>query len=238
MLGIVLSKQAHQEHDQLVNIFTKNIGKQTYLAKGSKKINSKNAYYLEPFSCIDFGKVDGTSLDKITSVDSVKFFSRIRRDFTKSLIANYICKLVDTATEEQHKNEAIFDLLLQWLIFLEGVKQINSFIIDSFVLQLYSQLGFRPNLATENITDSIVFSTKRGGFASLADTRMSEETFSLNKKEIKLLKKMIQFSFGSNDFPKKLDKRSALKLHRIIFSFISYQTEHSISDWRKVLPKL
>lgn len=238
MLGIVLSKQAHKEHDQIVNIFTQSKGRNSYLAKGSKKINSKNAYYLEPFSCVDFGAARSSSMDRITSVDSVKFFSRTRRNLTKSLVANYVCKIVNKSTRKKQKNESIFNLLLQWLIFLEGVNQVNSFVIDSLILQLFSHLGFRPNLKTDNINGTVAFSIKRGGFINLSNTRMSEETFTCSKKEIKLLQKMLSFDFSSDNFPKRVDNKTSKKLHNILFKFLAYHNEHKIPDWHKVLPKL
>jgi recombinational DNA repair protein (RecF pathway) len=48
MLAVTLERRAFRDFDQLVTLYTKERGKVTVLARGSKKSTSKNASLLEP----------------------------------------------------------------------------------------------------------------------------------------------------------------------------------------------
>ena len=53
MLSIVLNRHDFRENDQMVSLYTKERGKVAVLAKGIKKITSKNSASLMPFSLLE-----------------------------------------------------------------------------------------------------------------------------------------------------------------------------------------
>ena len=80
MKAIVLSRRDFREYDQIVSVYTKDLGKQDLLARGIKKITSKNSAYLELFSFVDIEIIKGKELDYIGSVQPVNYFKNIRQD--------------------------------------------------------------------------------------------------------------------------------------------------------------
>lgn len=143
MLAIVLARKNWREFDQMISLFTRERGKVEVLAKGIKKITSKNSSNLEILSLVEVDIAQGKEVDHLTKVQSVKIFKNIFSDFDKIFIANYAVKLVDENTLSQEKDENIFNLIISFLEFLNFAKQINSLnLATGFIFKLWHYLGF------------------------------------------------------------------------------------------------
>jgi len=121
MKAIVLSRRDFREYDQVVSVYTKDLGKQDLLARGIKKITSKNSAYLEPFSFVDIEIIKGKELDYIGSVQPVNYFKNIRQDLQKSLKAQLVVGLINRVVQVEEKDEKLFLLLKSWLEFLDSL---------------------------------------------------------------------------------------------------------------------
>ena len=53
MIAVVLGRRDFHEADQIISCYTKEKGKVELLARGVKKITSKNSAHLEQFSFVD-----------------------------------------------------------------------------------------------------------------------------------------------------------------------------------------
>ena len=151
MKAIVLSRRDFREHDQVISVYTKDLGKQDLLARGIKKITSKNSAYLEPFSFVDIEIIKGKELDYIGSVQPVNYFKNIRQDLQKSLKAQLVVGLINRVVQVEEKDEKLFLLLKSWLEFLDNYIVISSetkcsreisLIIDGFIIKFLYLLGF------------------------------------------------------------------------------------------------
>lgn len=141
MLAIVLSRRNFREYDQMITVYTKDAGKQEYLAKGIKKITSKNAAHLEPFSVVDIGTAVGKEYDYITNVQSIYYFTGIRKDVKRAHLASVVVSLLHIATKLEEPDEDIFSLTL------DALQQIQddipeTRIVDRYAIQLLDLLGF------------------------------------------------------------------------------------------------
>jgi DNA repair protein RecO len=226
MLGIVLSKRDYRENDEIITFFTDKKGKKELLTKGSKKITSKNSYLLEPAVLVDFQYVSGKAWDRVTNVDEVEYFPKLRTNLKKGLIADYSVKLVARLTESEQSDENIFHLLLTWLYFLKK-NVFKPVYIDAFVVQLLAEIGFKPTIRDKEEIDG--FSIKEGRFSS-RDSNSDQYFFSADKEDAERMKQIIQF-----EFTKPKDLGYDLKLHKLIFSFGDYHLENELSDWRNVI---
>ena len=65
MQAIVLSRRAWREYDELVTLFTYDLGKVQGLAKGSKKIVSKQSPHLEPGAIVEVTIIPGREIDHL-----------------------------------------------------------------------------------------------------------------------------------------------------------------------------
>ena len=127
----------------MVSLYTREQGKVEVLAKGIKKITSKNSSNLEVLSLAEIEIAKGKELDHLTKVQSVKIFKEIYLDLDKIFIARYAAKLADENILTQERDENIFNLLLSFLEFLNTTEKINSLnLAAGFIFKLWHCLGF------------------------------------------------------------------------------------------------
>lgn len=146
MHAIVLSKKGFREFDQITTLYTRDKGKLELLSRGIKKIVSKQAAYLLPFSFVEAEIVSGQEIDHLIRTQPIELFKKIRGDLKKSLLADYIVKLVDQLVPVGEKDERIFELLISILNFIEHSDALGENIVLSFMAKLLRLLGFVPVL--------------------------------------------------------------------------------------------
>ncbi|TSC84026.1 MAG: DNA repair protein RecO (recombination protein O) [Parcubacteria group bacterium Gr01-1014_13] len=143
MLAIVLARKNWREFDQMISLYTRERGKVEVLAKGIKKITSKNSSNLEILSLAEIEIAQGKEIDYLTKVQSVKIFKNIYSDFDKIFLANYAVKLADGNILVQERDENIFNLIISFLDFLNSAEKINSLnLATGFIFKLWHRLGF------------------------------------------------------------------------------------------------
>jgi len=127
----------------MISVYTRERGKVEVLAKGIKKIISKNSANLEILSLVEVETALGKEVEHLTKVQPIKFFKNIYADFDKIWLAQYAARLADDNILPAEKDEKIFDLLLSFLEFLDSIQQINSVnLATGFVFKLWHCLGF------------------------------------------------------------------------------------------------
>ena len=143
MLAIVLGRKNWREFDQMISLYTREQGKVEVLAKGIKKIISKNSANLEILSLVEIDIAKGKEIDHLTKVQSVKIFKNIYSDFDKIFIANYAVKIADVNILARERDERIFDLLTSFLDFLNSAEKVNYLnLATGFIFKLWHCLGF------------------------------------------------------------------------------------------------
>ena len=118
MQAIILSRRDFREYDQIISVYTKEQGKLELLARGIKKITSKNSAHIEPFSVVDIDIAEGHEINHLTKVQPVEYFKNIRQDLQKSLAAQYVVSITDKFVQVGERDERIFEGLKTWLEFL------------------------------------------------------------------------------------------------------------------------
>jgi len=253
MFAITLSRRDFREHDQVVSLYTEEKGKVELLARGVKKIVSKNAAHLEPFSFVSIGIAYGKEIDYLTSVQSVNFFANIRRDMVKSVSAGRVMSLVDRLTQVGHPDSRIFELLKTWLVFVNDTtmrQHSNATIIDAFVVKLFNLLGFSPILdrcvVCEKTKHSILKEDIESGGSSAGlyfaggglvchacsrDKRgAGEEVMACGLKEVSDMDLLLQGSWKViAEFDLSKDERQ--RVHQLIYEYGLYHSEKKLNDW-------
>jgi DNA repair protein RecO len=141
MQSIILSRRDFRENDQIISLYTLEKGKQEVLARGVKKITSKNSAHLELFSFVGVEIVPGKEIDHLTKVQPINYFVNIRKDLQKSLASAYIVNLTDRLVHSGEQDERIFELLKTWLEFV-SLNQFKSMLVDGYIVILLYCLGF------------------------------------------------------------------------------------------------
>ncbi|MCF6276794.1 MAG: DNA repair protein RecO [Candidatus Magasanikbacteria bacterium] len=148
MYAIVLERRDFRENDQLITFYTKDSGKVDVLARGVKKIVSKNSANLEPFCFVDAEILQGKEMRILGSVQSINSFSNLRQDFKKILLAQFTVKMLSELTQENLPDNKVFIFLYSWLNFLNELSCVVNYItlLNSFTLKMSALLGFLPQL--------------------------------------------------------------------------------------------
>jgi len=121
-------------------------GKKEALAKGIKKIVSKQSGHLEPFTLVDVEIINGKELDHVTKVSVVNIFKNIRSNLEKSLLVSRLIKLIDKIMVAGEVDKRVFILIQDWLEYIDRAVKINEYLLYSFILKLLGYLGFSPEL--------------------------------------------------------------------------------------------
>lgn len=143
MLAVVLARKNWREFDQMVSLYTREQGKIEVLAKGIKKIISKNSSNLEILSLVEIEVAQGKEIDYLTKVQPVKVFKNIYSDVDKIFIGSFFVKTVDANTLTQERDEIVFNLLVSVLDFINSATEINFLnLATGFILKFWQCLGF------------------------------------------------------------------------------------------------
>lgn len=159
MLSLILSRRDFREFDQIVSFYTKEKGKVEVLARGVKKIISKNVAHLEPFSCVDAEIIMGKELARLGAVQPINYFANIRADLQKSLAAGYVVSLLDKILHPGEKDERIFNLTVEFLEYLNlPTRQLaNLQLIDGYIVTLLHCLGYDIQAVKKNPSHDFIY---------------------------------------------------------------------------------
>lgn len=142
MLSLVLSRRDFKENDQMISLYTLSKGKVEILARGVKKILSKNSAHLEPFCLIEADVIPGKGLVYLGGTAPIKNFKNIRFDFLKSATAGYLTKFLDKALVLNEPDKNIFNLIINWLDFVDTTKDFDIFILDLWMIKFLKYSGW------------------------------------------------------------------------------------------------
>lgn len=143
--AIVLGHIEYGEADRILKLFTFEQGKITAIAKGVRKIRSRKAGHLEPFTRVSLLLAKGRSLDIVTQAETIDPYMGLRADLQRVAFASYVVEVLDRFTYEEGQNVSMFHLLAETLSRLE--KQDNlATVVHHYEMRLLDLLGFRPQL--------------------------------------------------------------------------------------------
>ena len=130
----------------MLTLYTREQGKLRAIAKGARKIRSRKAGHLEPFTHITLQLAWSRDIPIVTQVETIDPYLPLRENLTRTGYASYVLELLDRFTYEQEGgNLSIFRLLTETLGRLSGPGEIWT-IVRFYEMRLLDFLGFRPQL--------------------------------------------------------------------------------------------
>jgi DNA repair protein RecO (recombination protein O) len=166
--AIVLRHSDWGEADRLLWLFTQEMGKIRALAKGVRKIRSRKAGHLEPFTRVSLLLAKGRDMPLVTQADTVEAYLSLREDLAGITYASYVVELLDRFTYEEGENLALYRLLADSLLRL-AQEQDRELVIRYYEIRLLDLVGFRPqlfhclNCGEEIKAEDQYFSAQEGG---------------------------------------------------------------------------
>lgn len=261
MEAIILARRNFREYDQIISVYTKESGKKELLARGVKKITSKNAPSLEPFSYVLIDIAPGREIDHLLTAVPINIFPHIRQNLQKSVGAGYLMHVLHALLHEGETDQLLFSMIRSWLLFVGSEAEFRGLLVDAMLMNIFVRLGFSPILEVCVVCDKSFADIVReelragqerqtyrpgfffaGGGLICAACRQSKEAvgesiYDCGLKEISDLSVALKAEWQTiARYP--LEERDAEKLHRLIYEFAVYHTERDIGDWVKLLPAM
>ena len=143
--AVVLRHSDWGETDRLLVLFTREKGKIRAIAKGIRRIRSRKAGHLEPFTRSSLQLAMGQDFWLVTQAETVAFFPALLEDLVRTGYAAYVIELVDRFSMEEGQNVSLYTLLAETLQRIAEEP-------DPFTAVRYGELrmlelfGFRPEL--------------------------------------------------------------------------------------------
>jgi DNA repair protein RecO (recombination protein O) len=143
--ALVLKSFDLRETDQILTIFSRELGKIPVVAKGVKKPQSTLRGLVQPFCYSQFFITRSGEMYLITQGRINEFFGNIREDLDKTLQVIYILELLDKSTVERDPNPPLLDLTLQVLHYMND-NPASSIYLRFFEVKQLGLVGFAPVL--------------------------------------------------------------------------------------------
>jgi DNA repair protein RecO (recombination protein O) len=166
--AVVLRHNDWGEADRLLSLYTREQGKLRTIAKGVRRIRSRKAGHLEPFTRVALMLARGRDFWIITQAETVDAYLPLGEDLVRTGYAAYVIELLDRFTYEEGENRALYSLLVETLGRV--THEPDPFLaVRYYELRLFDLVGFRPNLFQCMQCGSVIkpqdqfFSAERGG---------------------------------------------------------------------------
>ncbi len=143
--AIVLAHRDYGETDRLLRLFTLRLGKVQALAKGVRKVTSRKAGHLEPFTRVNVLLARGRNFFILTQAETLDAYLPLRASLEDIGRAAYVIELLDRFTYEEGEHDALFRLAQRTLERLAQGEP-APLVLRYYEIRLLDLVGFRPQL--------------------------------------------------------------------------------------------
>jgi DNA repair protein RecO (recombination protein O) len=144
--AVVLRHSDFGEADRLLTLYTREHGKMRAIAKGARKIASRKAGHLEPFTRVKLQLARGRDMFIVTQAETIDAYPSLRADLTLTGYAAYVLELLDRFVPDgETESPSLFRLLTETLSRLAS-EALPWLTVRSYEMRLLDLLGFRPKL--------------------------------------------------------------------------------------------
>lgn len=143
--AVVLKHYDYGEADRMLTIYTRQQGKLRALAKGARKIRSRKAGHVEPFTHVSLLLAKGRNWYIVSQAEAINTYNALREDLETIGYASYIIELLDKFTYEEEENNGLYRLLVNTLTRLNRGDELTV-LLRYYEIRLLDLLGFRPEL--------------------------------------------------------------------------------------------
>ncbi|MEN6413335.1 MAG: DNA repair protein RecO [Veillonellales bacterium] len=116
--AVLLAVRNFGEADRMVTLLSREFGKITAVAYGSRRPRSRLAAGMQPFMHVDLSLQAGKNLDSVKQYEARNSFRQLREDLTCMAYATFLAELAAELCPERQPEPQVFDLLLQLFQFV------------------------------------------------------------------------------------------------------------------------
>jgi len=144
--AVVLRHQDWGEADRLLWLYTREHGRLRAVAKGVRRMRSRKAGHLEPFTRVSLVLARGREWWIVTQAETLQAHAALRADLEGIGYASYVVELLERMTAEEGGNPALYQLLVQTLQRLDEAEDAAFLVLRYYEMHLLGLAGFRPEL--------------------------------------------------------------------------------------------
>jgi DNA repair protein RecO (recombination protein O) len=231
--AIVLRHSNFGEADRILVLYTRDHGKIRTIAKGVRKIKSRKAGHLEPFSRITLQLARGHDMSIITQAETVESYSNIRTSLELTGYSAIVIELVDRFTFEAEENRLIYQILTETLHRLDQGE--DPFItVRYYEIHLLDALGYRPELFACSVCRKEIqpvdqfYSPEQGGVVCPDCARNISGARPISMQALKYLRHLQRspFTEASKAHP---DPTTRAEMEDVIQNYLTYILERSLN---------
>ncbi|MDP4000373.1 MAG: DNA repair protein RecO [bacterium] len=200
--GVVLRTINVGEADRILEIFTDDRGKLRAVARGVRKIRSKLAGHLEPFTYVDLLLAKGKGdLPVIAGAKALSHYQGIRTDLDRVAVASYLSELVGKLNADEDVSRQVLSLVRAAFSALEGGYE-PRLVADYYQWQAITLAGLRPDLyacvecGRKLFPNELAFSPGLGGVLCKECVAVDAEAIAVSPEAIKLLRAFTERPFA------------------------------------------
>ncbi|NLP36501.1 MAG: DNA repair protein RecO [Firmicutes bacterium] len=195
--GLVLHLRSLGEADKLVTLLTREKGKITAVARGSRKTKSKFSALLEPLTLGKFLLFRGKTLYTFIQGELIKTYTKLHHDLERLGYAQYFCELCERCLPEGEPAEQFFLFLLTALEALEQDSR-PARVARCFEIGFLDLLGLRPALDAclhcGSQTGPFHFDPAQGGLLC-SECPHPAESFPVGAAALAIMRRFLELGF-------------------------------------------
>lgn len=233
--AIVLRHADWGEADRILTLYTRERGKLRVVAKGARKIKSRKAGHLEPFTRVTLQLAKSHTLPIVTQAETVDAYLPLRDDLLKTATASTVVEILDRFTyEDESENPGIYRLLAETLGRIADLP--DAWIaVRYYEIHLLDFLGYRPQLVTcANCSQEIqpldqYFSIVQGGVLCPRCGAGLPGAHSISMEALKVLR---HFQRSSYPEAKRAQPRPEVRaeVEAVIQMYVTYLLERELNS--------
>ena len=231
--AVILRHSDWGEADRLLWLYSRELGKVRAIAKGVRKMRSRKAGHLEPFTRAILLLARGRDLLIVTQADTVEAYLPMREDLLRLSYAAYMVELLDRFTYEEDENQALYRLLTDSLARLNhGLDA--ALVVRYYEIRLLDLLGYRPQLFTcVKCGEAILpvdqfFSITEGGVLCPKCGARSPEGLPVTVNELRFLRHFQRSSFTEAARARPTAEEN-LRMERLVQRYVTYILERGLN---------
>ena len=232
--ALILKQTDYRENDALILAYCENFGLLTFVARGIRKMGSKNAGSLFPFteSELLFDYKEGSDIVALHSAHLLKSYRHVQSDLTCGAIANVIAELAGIigreAREDAELNDTVYRLLKAVLSDLNSTQDI-FLPLSLFLANALNLLGIPPEVDECAICGSTkvnAISVEDGGF-------VCSNCYSGPKESPAFLKQFRLLNKASSEHLPILKQYGPYPFHHaeILYQFLNMYLSVNLRSW-------
>lgn len=233
--AIVLKHKEQGEADRMLTLYTRQRGKLRAMGKGLRKVRSRKAGHLEPFTHVQIQLNSGRNWFVINQVEATDTFNPLREDLKRIGYASYVIEILDKFTYEEEENAPLFRLLLDTLKRLASQTDLDL-AVRYYEMRMLDYLGFRPELfycvstGSEIKAQDQYFSASMGGVVSPQAGVGLTGAVPVGMNTLRFLRHLQRSSWADAlKAREKIDDKTTLEMEMLMQFYITYILERGLN---------